>query len=186
MNKKEYIQWLKQFEPCQEALEWSVKTDYETAQQAWELCERGDWMLWLIKRNIELETGSKDHKRLVAVVCKCARLAEQWMPAKSIHCLEQVEKWCNGDMSIDLIKVRKSAVSADADAFDYAAIHAADAAAYVAYAAYAADVAAYAVDAFDYATDAAEAADADEKGIYKKCADEIREFYPEIKELIGE
>ena len=53
MNKKEYIKWLKQFDPCKESLERTIKTEYKTAQEAWELCERGDWLLWLIRKTIK-------------------------------------------------------------------------------------------------------------------------------------
>ena len=37
---------LKALGPCPEAYEWAIK--HKTLREAWRMCERGDWMNWLL------------------------------------------------------------------------------------------------------------------------------------------
>ena len=39
---------LKRLGACPEAVEWA--SSYPTIQAAWEVCERGDWMLWFLSK----------------------------------------------------------------------------------------------------------------------------------------
>jgi len=41
------IELLEQLNACSNAIEWIEKNNIRTLQEAWEKCERGDWMLWL-------------------------------------------------------------------------------------------------------------------------------------------
>ena len=167
---KNHITYLKKLNACNEAVEWAK--DYPTLQQAWNNCERGDWMLWLAgKQSGTPETKSR--KKLVLAACKCARLSLKHVPKgerRPIKAIQTAEKWANGDSSITLQDVRNAA-----DAAAYAAYAAA-------YAAYAADAAAAAAAdtaaAAAYAADAA--ADARSK-VLKKCADIVRKDYPKIR-----
>src|SRR5690554_5084217 len=43
-----YPDWLKQFEPCEDAFAWSFP--FDTLEAAWAKCNRPDWMLWLLER----------------------------------------------------------------------------------------------------------------------------------------
>ena len=57
---------------CETAIEWGKQ--YGTTEEAWQVCERGDWMLWLVgKLSGKPETDSR--KKLVLVACECTRLA---------------------------------------------------------------------------------------------------------------
>ena len=37
---------LKALGPCPEAYRWAIQ--FKTLREAWRMCERGDWMVWLI------------------------------------------------------------------------------------------------------------------------------------------
>ena len=220
---------LKEMSACIDAIEWIKQ--YNTFSEAWNNCERGDWMLWLIGRRIK---NLKQRKVLVLCACQCARLSLKYVnkdedrPRKAI---ETAEKWANNEKGITVQDVNNAAYAAAAAAAaaaantantayaayaaaayaaanaaayanaayaaTYAATYAANAAAYAAnaaaYAAYAAYAAAYAAanaaDAAAYAAYAADAAyaayaaanAATRRKTLKKCANIVREFYPNYK-----
>jgi len=100
-----YITELKGLKACQEAIAWLEEGKYKTLNDAWQVCERGDWMLWLVGT---LSYVTKDDTR----------------PLKAI---EMAEAWANGDPGISLSDLR-TAVDAVDDA-----VYAVYAAAYAAY-----------------------------------------------------
>ena len=205
---KKYIKLLDGYGACKEAIDWSKQ--FKTSQECWDNCERGDWMVWLLALLVD-KRGSKSHKKLVLTTCKCVRLVWEYMPSVSQKCIVQLEKWAEGDDSIDLEKVYKNAHATSicttiyAAAATYAAAYAAAATTYAAYAAattyatYAAtttyataDAAAYAATtatayaaATTYATTAtayaAAANAASQIKALKQCADYVRADYPVLK-----
>ena len=188
MKTTEYIKKLKEMGACSSGIEWSK--NYEDSQQAWEACERGDWLLWLISWKAG-KSGSDSRKKLVLVACECARLAWKWMHDEGRTAIILTEKWANGDSSISRNDLRNAAANAAA----YASIkvfYAANAAAYASIkAAYAANAAAYAsIKAFyaayaatyaakaAYTAYAAKAASAAKNNTLKQCANIVRKHYP--------
>jgi hypothetical protein len=175
----DWITAIKKTEPCEEAIEW-LKS-YESPEQAWNKCKRGDWMLWLIgKLSGAPDTDSR--KKLVFTCCQCARLTlpyvqeDEFIPLEAI---ETAEKYCRDEATLD--EVRAAAAAKVAYAANVAhAIYVTDAAVYVAYTANAA--AAYAVayiaavGAADAAYTANAAADARQE-ILRQCADIVRQYY---------
>jgi hypothetical protein len=153
---------------CREALEWSK--GFDSLEDAWKKCERGDWMLWLAGR-LSGSPESDSRKRVVLTACQCARLALPYVTKgekRPLKTIETAEAWARGEENITLADLRK--------AYAYAAAAYADVAAYdAAYAAYAYD-AAYA--AYAAAADAAYDAYDARKETLKKCADIVREYYP--------
>ena len=153
---KEHIIKLKELRACPEAIEWAKQ--FNSIQEAWDNCERGDWMLWLLGKQVG-SPRSKSRKELVLIACKCARLSLKYVPKsekRPLKAIQTAEKWVRGEAT--LRQVRYAAYAARA-----------------AYAAYAADaaVAAYAADAA-YAAYAADA-------ILLKCATIVRKYHPKIK-----
>jgi hypothetical protein len=150
---------------CDDAVAW-VKD--RTLEEAWNECERGDWMLWLARRK------NVDIKILTLAKVKCARLVEHLMTDKrSIEALNVAERFARGLAKREELNAAAyaayAAYAANAAAFAaYAAYAAAYASAYAAYAATdaASDAAAYAA----YASDAS----AKEQTL-PKCADIVRE-----------
>ena len=170
---------LKEMSACNEAIGW---VGDRTPEQAWNECERGDWMLWIAqKKDVDL-------RKLTLAKARCSKLAIHLMKdERSRKAVEVAERFGLGLATIEeLDEARNAAADADADADAYAAAGAAayadyaDAAAYAASAAAvyaAAGAAAYAADAYAadaYAADAGAAAA--RKNILKQCADICREI----------
>lgn len=152
-----WIRPIKKMGACSEALEWAK--DYDNLDEAWQVCERGDWMLWLAGK-LSGEAGSEKRRVLVSASCQCARLALPYVTkgeTRPLRAIETAEKWAKGEDGITLEQVR-------------AAADAADDAAFAAYAAYADAAYAYA-----YAAAAAR------KTVLKQCADIVRGYYPTIE-----
>jgi hypothetical protein len=110
---------LEKLSACSEAIEW-VATQ-KNKIEAWQNCERGDWMLWLAKR---LDV---DDRKLTLAKFKCANQVRHLMTDKrSIDAMDAAEKYGNGEISRE-----------DLNTAAYAAAYAAYAAAAAYYAAYA-------------------------------------------------
>ena len=147
------VETIRKFHACDTAIEWSLSIP--DPRDAWERCERGDWLLW-----ISAELGV-DRRTIVLAACACARTALQYVPPGEDRprlAIEMVEAWCRGEATIEDVRTSSraayAAADADADAADAyadaraaAAAAAAYAAAYAAYAACAARAAAYSDDA---------------------------------------
>ena len=80
MRIKEFVEYLETLHACKDAVEWVRNGGFATAQDAWDACERGDWMLWLLAKQPH-KRGDKHHKNIVTAGCKCARLALPYVPA---------------------------------------------------------------------------------------------------------
>ena len=169
------IKRLQKLRACSGAIEYARTCT--TWQSAWDNCERGDWMLWLLGK---LSDGpkSQSRKKLVLAACKCARLSLKYVAKnekRPLKAIQVAEKWANNEKGASLQDVRAA----------YAAAYAAADAAAAAYAA--ADAAAYAAaDAADAAYAAAYAAAdaaAARTKIQKKCADIVRKTYPKAPRL---
>ena len=176
MNLKEF-QKLENLRPCSEALEYAKK--FDTLQQAWDDCERSDWMLWLLGK-ICGQPRSQSRHELVWIACQCARLSLRYAPKnelRPLQAIEAAEGWSAKIPGFTLKKVKKAADATYAAAYDIT-----DAADAAAYAAYAAAYAAYA-DAADAAAAyvATAYADAAKKRLLKKCTGIIRMYHPVIK-----
>jgi len=180
------IKKLKELDSCSSAMVW-VK-DQTNPQQAWNTCERGDWMLWLLDK-LSGGSRSKSRKLLVLTACECARLSLKYVPkgeGRPLKAIETAEAWTKGKATLE--QVRNAADAAAAADAAYAAYAAYADAAYAAYAAAAAAyAAAYTADAAYAAYAAADAADADadaadaayaRKNTLKQCADIVRKHYP--------
>jgi hypothetical protein len=170
--------YLNKTRACEEACQWAGE---RTAQQAWDECDRADWLLWWAAH------AKIARKTFVRIACACARTAlpyVQFDELRPLKAIETAEAWCDGKATIE--EVRAAAYAAHAAAHGGAAAAAYDAAhggaaayaaAYAAAAAYGAayDAAAAVIDAAAYgaAYDAAAAvadADAESKVHLKMCA----------------
>jgi len=151
---------------CGEAVEWAAR--YQTEQEAWDSCQRGDWLLWYAGRYAG-EPGSQARKRLVLAACACARVALPLVAEGETRprvAIETAERWARGD----------GATLDDVTSAAYAAYAAASAAYY----AYAASSAAYAADAaYSAAAYSAYSADAaTRREMLATYADIVRGYYP--------
>ena len=168
MKRTDWRQALRKQGACDEALAWAQ--GYSTFKEAWNKCERPDWLLWWVVKTVM--PGSAGHRRLVLVACRCARTALRYVPAgedRPRRAIVAAEQWARGRAGVTLDKVRDAAYDAYAAAASGAAAATADAAyatadaaaatsdvaAAASAAAYAASGTAYAASAAAYATAAA-------------------------------
>ena len=160
---------LKELDACDDAIEWAK--DYDNLQQAWDNCQRGDWMIWLINK---MEWSNDKDLRLMAVAF--ARQVQHLMnDQRSINALDVAQRYANGEATVDELRAARDAAwaawaAAEAAWAAWAAAEAARAAAWAAEAAEAAEAAAWAAWA---AAEAAEAAGADQANI-------IRQYLPTV------
>ena len=174
---KTHIKKLKELHACREAVEWAGQ--FDTKQEAWDKCVRGDWMLWLLGK-LSGDSDSDSRKELVTIACKCARLALKYVPEgekRPLKAIQTAEKWTHGKATLQQVRDAAYDAAAAAAAYD-AAAYAAAAAAYAAAAAAAAAAYAAYADAYAYA-----AAAAARKKILSQCADIVRECYPDVDSL---
>ena len=174
-------EWLEDFDACDDALEWCSKQ--RSRHQAWQDCERGDWMLWLLGY-LAGPMGSRSRKRLVLCCCEVARPALKHVPKGENRprvAIETAEAYCYGRASLDEVRAAaKAAADAANAAYDAAAYAAYAAYAYAAYAA--ANVAYVAADAANVAYGGAYAAAVSE-GVREKSANTVRKHYPSMPQI---
>lgn len=180
MDKVSYMKELKNISICREAIDWTEQ--FESSKEAWDACERGDWMLVLISKRCVGKPESDSRKKLVLTACDCARLVWNLMQDESKKTIMIAEDWAKGKEGITFDNVRCAAALA------YAAVaaHSAgsqpienDYASFAAVAATCPDIvfASYA-SAACYA-EATKDAYVVERNIQKLCADIVRKHYPE-------
>lgn len=114
----EYIKEIKKLGAPAEAIEAAGK--YETAEQLWADCKRGDWMLWLIGKKSG-NVGDERRKQLVLISCKCARLSLTYVTCgepRPLKAIEALERWSRGDAgaTIDDIEAKAFLMAYDAKA----------------------------------------------------------------------
>ena len=162
MNASELSALLQRLNACKEARNWA---DGKSLEEAWNTCERGDWMLWLCGKMIG-KTGWPSRQELVLAACACAELSLPYIPDgedRPRKCIEVTRAWAHGKASLEQVKnAAHPAYAAHAAASAAYAARAAASAAHAAYAAHAAasaaHAAAYAAHAAAYAAYAAHAA----------------------------
>ena len=167
---------LRSLEACHEAREWAAS--YSTLAEAWQVCDRGDWMLWLAGR-LSGAPESDSRKRLVLATCACARLGLPYVHAgemRPLKAIETAEQWARSEGGTPKDVRTAAAAAAASDATDAAYTAAVAAAAAAAAAAAVAYTAAYTTAAAAAAAAAWRSKRAD---VLKQCADLVRQHYPQ-------
>ncbi len=116
---------------CDPAVEWAAAQHAAglTYQQAWDACDRGDWMLWLLGRTTRSAPWSDERKPLVAAAMECARRALPIYEARTgktdvREASDVILAWTRGEATVGEAQeaYRRLRISAFADAAaDYAA-----------------------------------------------------------------
>ena len=189
---KKYVEKLKKLNACQDAIEYSEK--FSTLQKAWNECNRGDWMLWLLGR-LSGPPDSESRKHVVLIACKCARLSLKYIPKdekRPLEAIQTTEKYSNGKATFEEVKkafAAATAAFAASTASDSAAASASATAFAASTAAFAAstasDSAAASATAFAASATASAAASATaasvKEDILKKCSNIVRKYHPIMK-----
>jgi len=95
---------------CSDARHWTAD---KPIKEAWETCERADWMLWLCER---MEV---DRKILVMAACACARTSLKYVKNGEDRprvAIETAEAWCRGKATIREVRSAADAAAAAAAA----------------------------------------------------------------------
>ena len=118
------INALRHLNACREALEWlKLQPDYATA---WGKCERGDWMLWLLRRKINIDDEAELRKLTLAKAKSVELVLHLMKDKRSKEAVKTAILFSEGEAT-------REQLAAAAAAAAYAAAD--DAAAYAAYAA---------------------------------------------------
>jgi len=118
---------------CPEAVKWVGDT---TLQQAWQTCERTDWMLWLCGKMVD-KPGWPTRQDLVLAACDCARTALRYVPdgeTRPLAAIETAERWTRGEATIAEVEAARAEAGAarEASAKAWASARAAERAAWAA------------------------------------------------------
>jgi hypothetical protein len=87
------LTWCKKHYACSDAIEWIEQEGIATMAEAWEKCQRSDWMLWTMKIQ-----GAGDDKTLRLFDCRCVR--DVWYLLADEHsrnAVEVAERYAMGD-----------------------------------------------------------------------------------------
>jgi len=133
VTKQELLTKMQELKACKDAVGWVTTLNTDLASEAWDRCQRGDWLLWLAG---ELNA---DRKLLVSGACACARTSLTYINDPqaleiATNTLNVAEKWTKGTATDEEMKIAS-------DAAYTASAYAAAAAAAATYAAYAYDAA---------------------------------------------
>ena len=74
MNHKDFVEDLQKIGACSEAVDFVAKNKYDL-KQAWNKCERADWMLWLACKKEMFTRRDRIH-----AICDCAETALKHIP----------------------------------------------------------------------------------------------------------
>ncbi len=76
---------------CDEAVRWALR--FPTAQEAWDACERGDWMFWLLEKLLTLP-----NRKIELARCECVRPCLRFIADGEDRprlAVEEAEAWAN-------------------------------------------------------------------------------------------
>ena len=119
---------IKQHAPCAGGVKWLKKHGIKTVSEAYNKCERSDWLIWLL-----VEVHGIDRRQRVTLSCQIVRTIWHLLSEDDKSCIMTCEKWLAGEATDkELLAASASAASACA-----ACAAAADAAASASYSAHA-------------------------------------------------
>jgi hypothetical protein len=123
---KRWVRRLVLLDACKRAVRWAQQ--YDSLPDAWDVCKRGDWMLWLAARMCRSE---ETHRLIAFASCAAARTALQYVSARELRPLRAIETtkaWTVGKATLDDVHAANSAAFAAFDTYSPTAYAAAAAA----------------------------------------------------------
>ena len=108
---------------CKEAKNWLDAEERPTAQAAWDACERGDWMLWILGRLSWHDGdpfGKPEHRNLVGCLVEVViSLAQPFWSDRArlacANCMEGLERYARGE-EVSRAEIWRARAAAYADA----------------------------------------------------------------------
>jgi hypothetical protein len=71
--KTKHLNWLQTNEACKESISWIQQNNIQSLEEAWNACERGDWLLWMATKL------GIDERKLALCAALCAHTVIQYM-----------------------------------------------------------------------------------------------------------
>lgn len=137
VKSRTHVEQLVSLCACTDAIEFA--SQFDSLVEAWQACERGDWMLWLVGRMINCEPWSEGRKPLLACALDCADTVKHLRGRYSDEigrAVEVLRQWIRGEVSTEMAQqVRRDLYKFWGMAACAAYAYAADAAGAAAYAA---------------------------------------------------
>ena len=106
--KTKLLNWLQINKACDPSIQWIKQNNIQSLEEAWNVCERGDWLLWMAtKLNV-------DKRKLVLCAALCAHTVVQRMQdARSRDAVRVAFLWGRGKATDEqLSSARKAAWAA--------------------------------------------------------------------------
>ena len=157
--------------PCAGGVKWLKKHGIKTVAEAYDRCERSDWLIWLL-----VEVHGIDRRQRVTLSCQIVRTIWHLLSEDDKSCIMTCEKWLAGEATDkELLAARDTSAAAhacaDAAAASCTADACADASASASYASASYASASYAADAAASSAACADACAASSAACADACAD---------------
>jgi hypothetical protein len=156
---------LRKLNTCFSSVAWADTLPEDVSpQQAYDLCERGDWLIWFNARFNGGEPLTEARKPIVLAACECVRLALPPTDAYVSRVMEVAEQWTRVEATESDIR------DAEREAWRIPNSSAANSAAICAYVG---TCQGYAYGAISYAAN-------DDSRLLRECAIIVRKYFPAV------
>ena len=101
--KRHWTEKLVALDACSEAVVWA--RGYRSLTAAWNACERGDWMIWLLTRDLSDDPTTPERRKLAGLCAKFSRRALKHAGeyrAQIEPTIKLVERWARNDPRVTL------------------------------------------------------------------------------------
>lgn len=92
---------LKKMGACSEAVAYSE--NYDTAEEAWKSCLRGDWMLWIITKINKSNPWSEGRKKILGICLDCAETVHPLIHqcSRGHDEIRVLRRWVSGEVDVE-------------------------------------------------------------------------------------
>jgi len=80
-TKAEVIHFMDCLSVCNQSMLWLTDHEYSTSKEAWDDCDRADWMMWLLKTMAKHKMWPS-RKDVLLLSCDCVEFGYQYLPRK--------------------------------------------------------------------------------------------------------
>ena len=108
--KTKHLNWLQTNEACDPSIQWVEEHNIQSLEEAWNACERGDWLLWMATKL------GIDERKLALCAALCAHIVVQHMEdARSRDAVRVAFLWGRGKATDEELMAAREAAEAAAN-----------------------------------------------------------------------
>jgi hypothetical protein len=96
------VQFLIERGACYSAVEWAA--EQKNKEDAWQNCQRGDWMIWYVSRMCCKNIDSKISRKLMLAICDCLLLKSKHrepLNRDQLRLVRLMKAWANKELPTD-------------------------------------------------------------------------------------